>query len=98
MKYKLQGSEVFNKWLGRQKDAATRRKIFARLARAENGNFGDHKQLGSALFELRLFFSGGLRIYYTIRERRIVFLLAGGDKGSQTADIAKAEQMLNELE
>lgn len=98
MKYELHSSEAFNKWLGKLKDAATKRKVFARLARVENGNFGDHKQINPDLFELRLFFSSGLRIYYTIRDKRVVFLLAGGDKSSQTADIAKAEQILSELE
>lgn len=72
--------------------------MLARLARVENGKFGDFKKLNGDLFELRFFFGGGLRIYYTIRNERVVLLLVGGDKSSQSRNINKARQMLNEPE
>jgi len=62
------------------------------------GNFGDHKQLDSKLFEMRFFFGSGYRVYYTIKSNRIVLLLAGGDKSSQQQDITMAITILNELE
>jgi len=49
--------------------------VLARLARIENGNFGDYKQLSSDLCELRFFFHGGLRIYYSVCDGKIVLLL-----------------------
>lgn len=70
----------------------------ARLARVENGNFGDYKQISPSLFELRVFFGSGLRIYYTIQHDRVVFLLAGGNKSSQEKDIEKATEILAEME
>jgi len=70
----------------------------ARLSRVENGNFGDFKQLGDNLFELRFFFGSRPRIYYTIQDDTVVFLLAGGDKASQPRDIEKAVLLLNTLE
>ncbi len=73
-------------------------RVLVRLAHIEDGYFGDMKRLSDDLFELRMFFSGGLRIYYTIRHGRVMLLLSGGDKSSQQRDIAKAKQMLNELE
>ena len=54
--------------------------------------------IATNLFELRCFFGGGLRVYYTVRDNRIVLLLAGGDKSSQVRDIAQATAMLNELQ
>ena len=49
-------------------------------------------RISQTLFELRFFFSGGLRIYYTIRGNQIVFLLVGGDKSSRKNDIEKAKR------
>lgn len=98
MKYELNNTKEFSKWLGGLKDTVTKRKILARLSRVENGHFGDFKQIEVNLFELRFFFGGGLRIYYTIRADQIILLLVGGDKSSQNRDIEKAKQLLGELE
>ena len=98
MKYELASTAVFNKWFKGLKDRPTRNKILARLSRIENGNFGDFKSLGDNLFELRFFFGGGLRIYYTFRNNQLVLLLHGGDKSKQNRDIEKARQMIQELE
>ncbi len=54
--------------------------------------------LAETLSELRLFFGGGLRIYYTVRNGKVVLLLSGGDKLSQSKDIEKAKTLLSELE
>jgi putative addiction module killer protein len=98
MEYELSSTSNFNKWLGRLKDPAVKRKILARLARVENGHFGDYKQIDDSLLELRFFFGGGLRIYYAIRNNQIVLLLAGGDKSSQKKDIEKSKRLLAKLE
>jgi putative addiction module killer protein len=97
MKYELQSLPLYEKWFAKLKDSSVKIKILARLARVENGNFGDFKQLKEDLFELRLFFGSGLRIYYTVQDDRVVLLLAGGDKSSQSKDIEKAIKLLNEL-
>jgi putative addiction module killer protein len=47
---------------------------------------------------LRFFFGGGLRVYYTVREGRVVLLLAAGDKSTQAKDIEKATEILHNLE
>ena len=98
MRYKIISTEIFDKWFSRLKDAITKRKILARLARVENGNFGDCKNIAGGLFELRFFFGSGLRIYYAICDDQVVILLVGGDKSSQNKDIEKAKQLINELE
>ncbi len=98
MKYELLSTTGFDKWFNKIKDAVTKRRILARLARMENGNFGDFKQIHANLFELRLFFGRGWRIYYTIRGGGVVLLLVGGNKSSQQSDIQKAKQLLNEME
>jgi putative addiction module killer protein len=98
MKYELKSTEVFEKWLSKVKDRSGKIKILARLDRIQNGNFGDCKQIGKELYELRFFFGPGYRVYYTIKNNSVVILLAGGDKASQTKNIEKAKMLLNELE
>lgn len=98
MNYEITSTYSFDKWLKGLKDRTTKNKVLARIDRVKNGNFGDFKLLGDNLFELRFFFSGGFRIYYTIRNHQVVLLLNGGSKSSQSRDIGKARQMIQELE
>lgn len=98
MKYELQSTQTFNHWFSKLKDRMVKNQLLSRLARIENGNFGDTKALAANLFELRCFFGNGIRVYYTIHNQRIVLLLVGGDKSSQDRDIEKAKAILNTLE
>lgn len=98
MQYELRSTEHFNRWLSKVRDKTTRARIFRRLDAVAMGSFGDHKALAANLFELRLFFGPGYRIYYTVKGKEIVFLLVGGDKSTQVSDIAKAAELLKELE
>jgi putative addiction module killer protein len=63
----------------------------------ESGNLGDHKALGRGLAEMRVDYGPGYRIYYGRRGASIILLLCGGDKHTQTRDIAKARKLLEEL-
>lgn len=93
MKYELSTTKIFDEWL-QKLDRTTRNKLLAHFDRIENGNFGDHKTIENNLFELRCFFDGGIRIYYTIRDYCVVLRLSGGDKSSQTKDIEKVRIIL----
>ena len=62
----------------------------ARLDRLEVGNYGDYKSLEKGVYELRLQFGAGYRVYFGESGNAIVVLLLGGDKGSQASDIKKA--------
>ena len=97
MKYELQSAPTFNAWLAGV-DRTVKNLLLSRLARVENGNFGDHKLLAGNLFELRCFFGGGLRVYYTVRRKQVVLLLTGGNKTTQAKDIEKAKTLLEALE
>ena len=93
MKYELQSTQTFNRWLSCI-DRTVKNQLLSRLARVENGNFGDHKAISANLFELRCFFGGGLRVYYTMRRQQVVLLLVGGNKTTQAKDIEKAKSLL----
>ncbi len=98
MKYELQSTRTFTRWFSSLKDRTVRNQLLSRLARVETGQFGDSKLLDANLYELRCFFGGGLRVYYTLRHQQIVLLLAGGNKSSQSRDIEKAKALLLDLE
>ena len=86
------GKEPFNEWLYSIKDIKTQARIDNRLERLRVGNFGDCRTLSGGIFELRLHFGPGYRIYYGRLGNEIVVLLIGGDKSNQVRDIQKAQQ------
>lgn len=90
------GKKPFVIWLNSIKDPTFRRRVLVRLNRLTDGNFGDCKSLGDGLCEFRLDFGPGYRIYFTEEDKFIVLLLSGGDKSSQSKDIAKAKSYLLE--
>jgi len=94
MQYEARQTETFARWLRNLRDRKAQTIIAARIARVLLGNFGDTKMLGDGLCELRIAFGPGYRLYYTIEDGTIVILLAGGDKSSQSRDIAAARAML----
>ena len=98
MKYEIKKSRSFNAWLEELKDSVTRNKLLLRLNCVSEGNFGNHKPLAPNLFELKFTFGGGIRIYYTVKNNQLVFLLAGGNKNTQNRDIEKAKAILKTLE
>ena len=99
MTYTIESTDTFNDWLDNLHDRQARQKIAARIRLIETeGYFGDHKSVGDGVSELRIHAGAGYRVYYTQRGGRLIILLAGGDKDSQTRDIARAKQTLKELE
>jgi len=59
--------------------------------RFEMGNLGDHKSVGGGVWEARLAFGPGYRIYFGKDGPSIILLLLGGGKASQTKDIRQAQ-------
>ena len=90
------GREPFTAWLNNLKDARNRRRILTRLRRLEQGNYGDCKYLQAGIFELRLFFGPGYRIYFGEESETLIILLCAGDKSSQVNDIQNAVRYWNE--
>ncbi|MGD0349747.1 MAG: type II toxin-antitoxin system RelE/ParE family toxin [Verrucomicrobiota bacterium] len=93
-KLELQNGLVpFDEWFDSLRDWKMQAAVDARLARVRAGNFGDCKSVGGGVFELRIAFGPGLRIYYGLHGKQIVVLLGGGDKNSQSRDIRRAQQL-----
>jgi putative addiction module killer protein len=85
------GRNPYRQWLGTL-DRAVRARIQARVLRFELGNVGDHKSVGAGLWEARLSFGPGYRIYFGKDGDAIIVLVAGGTKASQAKDIARAQE------
>lgn len=83
-------TETFERWLLGLKDRMARARIQARIRRVSLGNLGDMKPLRNGVFELRIDYGPGYRVYCIRRGPLIIVLLAGGDKRTQEADIDNA--------
>lgn len=84
------GKEPAKDWLTSLSDKMVRAKVMARISRAENGNWGDYRSVGHGIYELRIHFGPGYRIYFAIDGKDILLLLLGGNKSSQSRDILTA--------
>ena len=90
--YRMQNGHVpFTEWFNSIRDKRAQTRIEARLILLEQGNFGDYRSVGGGVFELRIYVGAGYRVYFGEVDRTIVLLLCGGDKSSQTRDIARAK-------
>ncbi len=87
----------FASWLDFLNDTRAKARIVARIARLRAGNFGDVKRVRNTVSELRVDYGPGYRIYFTMKDTSLVILLCGGDKSAQSADIAAAERIAEEL-
>jgi len=96
--YQLQQTDVFSKWLTKLKDRKAVARILVRLEAVRLGKFGDAKSLGGKIFELRIHFGPGYRIYYARRSESLILLLVGGTKSRQSNDIERARKLLQEIE
>jgi putative addiction module killer protein len=90
-------SETFARWLGKLKDRAAVMRINARIRRlTETGHFGDAKPVREGIREMRIDYGPGYRLYFLQSGPVLVVLLAGGDKGTQDADIKRAIEIARE--
>ena len=87
-----EGKIPFSDWLDSLKDKRAKAEVSRRLERVTVGNFGDHKSVGDDVYEMRITYGPGYRIYYADMENKIVLLLCAGDKSTQGSDIKKAKE------
>ena len=83
-------TEEFVTWLDGLKDKRAQLRIAARLRQAQAGNLGDWQPVEGDVFEMRVHYGPGYRLYFVRRGRVIVVMLNAGDKSSQKRDIRRA--------
>ena len=91
------GREPFEEWLDSLRDKKVQAIVLERLNRVRLGNFGDCRHLEEGVYELRIHYGPGYRIYFGEFENVIVILLCGGTKRTQKRDIQRAKAYFQEL-
>ncbi len=81
----------FNEWFD-LKDHVTKAIVTNRLDRLVQGNWGTCKKINQNLWELKIDFGSGIRIYFILKNKEEILLLCGGDKSTQERDIKKAKK------
>jgi putative addiction module killer protein len=88
---------VFVTWLSGLRDRRAIARINIRIRRLEMGNPGDAKSVGDGVYEMRVDYGPGYRVYYVHMGKAVVILLCGGDKSTQDHDIKTAKSIANQL-
>jgi putative addiction module killer protein len=84
------GKDHFGRWLESLSDMQAQARVSARLIRLHRGNFGDCRAVGEGVWEIRIDWGPGYRVYYAIAGKQAILLCEGGDKRTQATDIQRA--------
>jgi len=84
------GKDHFGRWLDSLSDVQAQARVSARLIRLHRGNFGDCRAVGEGVWEIRIDWGPGYRVYYAIAGKQAILLCEGGDKRTQATDIQRA--------
>jgi len=90
-------TDIFAKWLKKLKDRRAKALILNHIDNMENGKMGDTKSVGGGVFEKKIDYGPGYRLYYCQRGKEWLLLLCGGDKSNQQEDIKYAKRLKEEL-
>lgn len=89
--YEILTLPAYREWVD-SLDWKIQQRVMLRVDRMKKGQFGDCKSIASGLYELRLFFGPGYRVYFGEHDGKTILILAGGDKSTQSKDIKKAKE------
>lgn len=97
MRYSVEKTKEFAKWFDNLNDKQAQKSISVRIVRAEYGLLGNCKSLHNGVSEMKIDIGKGYRVYFTIRQQKIIFLLLGGNKSTQQEDIKKAVKLAEQI-
>lgn len=90
---RVEKTDDYRGWIDGLKDRAGRARILMRVDRLIHGNPGEHRNLTEGVSELKVDVGPGYRVCYSLRGNTLLLLIAGGDKSTQTKDVAKALEL-----
>lgn len=94
---RVEKTDEYREWIDGLRDLSGRARILMRVDRLIHGNPGTHRHLTHGVSELKIDAGPGYRVYYSQRGDRLLLLLIGGDKSTQSRDIAKAISLAQAL-
>ncbi len=86
------GEDVVNDWLDSLRDQQAKLRIDIRIGRLRLGNPGQYRVLDGGIYELKINYGPGYRLYFAQAGNHFVLLLCGGDKSTQDTDIKTAKK------
>ena len=92
------GKQPFANWMESLKDKITKAQVTNRLNRVAHGNYGDCQSVGGGIYELRIHYGAGYRVYFAEQDKTILLLLVGGSKKTQVKDIENAKKYWHEFQ
>jgi putative addiction module killer protein len=95
--YEIETTGEFDTWLGGIRDGKTQMVIVKRIRTMSLGTLGKVRSLDNGLFEAKIDYGQGFRLYFVNRGQRIIVLLCGGDKSTQARDIKQARKLAKEI-
>jgi putative addiction module killer protein len=95
--YDIETTGEFDAWLGGIQDSKTQKVIVKRIRSMSLGTLGETRPLENGLFEAKIRFGPGFRLYFVNKGTKIIVLLCGGDKSTQKRDIKRARELAGEL-
>jgi len=95
--YEIETTEEFDAWLDGISDIMTHTVIAKRIRTMSLGTLGKVRSLDNGLFEAKIDYGPGFRLYFVNRGKRIIVLLCGGDKSTQARDIKQARKLAKEI-
>ena len=82
----VDGRDFFDEWFS-ELDVQAKAKVTTQLVRLGNGNLSSVKGVGEGVFERKINWGPGYRIYFARDGETLIILLAGGTKKRQPTDI-----------
>jgi putative addiction module killer protein len=95
---RVRSLDTFTSWLDGLANRKARAVIMTHIGRMKLGMMGVVEPVGNGVFEKKIYYGSGYRLYFVYRGRDCVVLLCGGDKSTQSSDIAHAKNLKAEIE
>jgi putative addiction module killer protein len=95
---KVSKTSEFDKWLRKLKDLRAQVTINAHIDRMSGGDFGKTRHVGTGVWEKKINYGLGYRLYYCQIGETWILLLCGGDKSTQQTDIKQAKDIKKGLQ
>jgi putative addiction module killer protein len=90
-------TDVFDKWLKKLKDQRAKAIIQVHLNRLIENKPGKIKTVGDGIYEKKIDYGPGYRIYFMRFNLDLIVLLCGGDKSTQKNDVKYAKSLISEV-